>query len=71
MSNNNPRKNQSVTEYWFDKSRTIRKSIILYKHQDGMSTPVMYITKPKWVTDKEFMETFKSMQIYIAQGGNK
>ena len=70
MTNNKPRKNQAVTDYWFDKSRTIRKSIILYKQQDGMATPVMYLTKPRWLSDEEFMETFNSMKIYISQGGN-
>jgi hypothetical protein len=69
MSNNKPRKNQVVTDYWFDKSRTIRKSIILYKQQDGMATPVMYFTKPRWLSDEEFMETFNNMKIYISQGG--
>ena len=70
MTNNKPRKNQAVTDYWFDKSRTLRKSIILYKQQDGMATPVMYLTKPRWLSDEEFMETFNSMKIYISQGGN-
>ena len=70
MSNNKPRKNQAVTDYWFDKSRTFRKSIILYKQQDGMATPVMYLTKPRWLSDEEFMETFNNMKIYISQGGN-
>jgi hypothetical protein len=58
---------QVVTDYWFDKSMNVRKSIILYKHQDGMATPVMYLSKPRWISDEEFMEFFKRMQIYIAQ----
>ena len=62
-----PRENQVVTDYWCDKSMTLRKSIILYKHQDGMATPVMYLSKPRWISDEEFMEFFKRMQIYIAQ----
>jgi len=62
-----PRENQVVTDYWFDKSMNVRKSIILYKHQDGMATPVMYLSKPRWISDEEFMEFFKRMQIYIAQ----
>ena len=70
MSNNKPRKNQAVTDYWFDKSRTLRKSIILYKQQGGMATPVIYLTKPRWISDEEFMETFNNMKIYISQGGN-
>ena len=65
MSDDKPRKNQAVTEYWFDKSRTIRKSIILYKHQDGMATPVMYLTKPRWLSDEEFMEFFSKLEITV------
>jgi hypothetical protein len=53
-------------EYWFDKSQTVRKSIILYKMQEGKAWPVMYLTKPKWIDDDEFMELFRRMQIYIA-----
>ena len=65
MTNSKPRKNQAVTDYWFDKSRTIRKSIILYKQQDGMATPVMYLTKPRWLSDEEFMEFFSKLEIRV------
>ena len=64
---NKPRKNQAVTDYWFDKSRTIRKSIILYKQQDGMATPVMYLSKPRWVSDEEFNEFFNNLEVKVNQ----
>jgi len=65
--NNKPRNNQAVTDYWFDKSRTIRKSIILYKQQDGMATPVMYLSKPRWVSDEEFNEFFNNLEVKVKQ----
>ena len=64
---NKPRKNQAVTDYWFDKSRTIRKSIILYKQQDGLATPVMYLSKPRWVSDEEFNEFFNNLEVKVKQ----
>lgn len=62
-----PRKNQSITDYWFDKSKTIRKSIILYKQQDGMATPVMYLSKPRWISEKDFMDFYSKLEIRIKQ----
>lgn len=64
---NNPRKNQAITDYWFDKSKTIRKSIILYKQQDGIATPVMYLSKPRWISEKDFMDFYGKLQISIKQ----
>lgn len=62
-----PRKNQSITDYWFDKSKTIRKSIILYKQQDGMATPVMYLSKPRWISEKDFMDFYSKLEIRVKQ----
>lgn len=62
-----PRKNQAITDYWFDKSKTIRKSIILYKQQDGMATPVMYLSKPRWISEKDFMDFYSKLEIRIKQ----
>lgn len=63
MSNNKP----AQPEYWFDKSQTLRQSIILYKQINGVASPIMYFTKPKWISNEEFLDTFKRMQIYIAE----
>lgn len=67
MENNKPRRNQTITDYWFDKSRTIRKSIILYKHQDGIATPAMYLSKPRWVSQEDFMDFFNRLEIRVKQ----
>lgn len=67
MTTDKPRKNQGITDYWFDKSRTARKSIILYKHQDGIATPVMYMSKPRWISDEDFIEFFSKLEIIIKQ----
>ena len=67
MTTDKPRKNQAITDYWFDKSRTIRKSIILYKYQDGIATPVMYMSKPRWISDEDFIEFFSKLEIRIKQ----
>jgi hypothetical protein len=56
---------QEDIEYWFDKSQTLRKSIILYKQVNTVASPIMYISKPKHITNKDFLETFNKMEIYL------
>ena len=53
--------------YFFDTSQSVRKSIILYKQVGSVASPIMYFTKPKWVKNEDFLQTFKEMQIYLRE----
>lgn len=52
-------------EYWFDKSQTLRKSIILYKQVGSVASPIMYFSKPKHITNDEFLKIFNQMEIHL------
>ncbi len=52
-------------EYYLDTSRTVRKSIILFKIKGCVHYPIMYLTKPKHISQKEFNDIFERMQIMI------
>lgn len=54
-------------EYIFDRTRSMRKSIILWKGINNEYTPVMYMTRPKNVSKKEFEELLDRMRISIFQ----
>ena len=56
---------QTAEEFYIDKSKSIRKSVIIYQVKDNVHYPVMYIKKPKWRTDKEFNDLFDRMEIMI------
>jgi hypothetical protein len=53
--------------YFLDKSGTIRKSIILYKMVGSVATPILYIQKPKYISEEEFKSTMNSIEIRIRQ----
>lgn len=57
--------------YYIDKSKTIRKSIIVYGVNGGLHSPVMYISKPKWISQEDFDELFSRMEIKIKGGNNE
>lgn len=52
-------------QYVFDRTRSMRKSIILWKGVDNEYTPVMYMTRPKNVSKQEFEELLDRMRISI------
>lgn len=54
-------------EYIFDRTRSMRKSIILWKGINNEYTPVMYMTRPKNVSKQEFEELLDRMRISIFQ----
>jgi len=56
---------QTAVEFYIDKSKSIRKSIVIFQVKDNIHFPVMYLKKPKWVTDKEFNDLFDRMEIMI------
>lgn len=51
--------------YYIDRSKSIRKSVIIYEIKGSVHSPIMYIQKPKWRTEKEFEEYLDRMQIMI------
>lgn len=52
-------------EYYIDKSKSIRKSIIIYEVKGSIHSPIMYIQKPRWVSNEEFGNFIDRMQIMI------
>lgn len=56
---------QTSKKYYLDKSKTIRKSIIIYKNKGSVHSPIIYISKPKWVTNEEFDKFINNMQIIV------
>jgi hypothetical protein len=54
-------------KYFLDFSKTIRKCIIMYEVKGSVHSPIMYIKKPKWRSEEEFVEFVKSLQIYITK----
>jgi hypothetical protein len=52
-------------QYVFDRTRSMRKSIILWKGVNNEFTPVMYMTRPKNVSKAEFEELLNRMRISI------
>jgi hypothetical protein len=52
-------------EYYIDKSKSIRKSIIIYRIKGSVHSPIMYISKPKFITENEFNDFINNMQIFI------
>jgi hypothetical protein len=54
-------------EYVLDRTRSLRKSVILWKGVNNEFTPVMYMTRPKNVSKQEFEELMDRMRISIFQ----
>lgn len=53
--------------YYIDRSRKLRKSVIVYEIRGSLHTPILYISKPRWLTDSEFNETLDRIQILIKE----
>ena len=54
-----------TSEFYIDSSKSIRKSIIIYQIKGSVHSPVVYLSKPKWITDEEFNDLIDRMQIMI------
>ena len=54
-----------TSEFYIDRTKSIRKSVIIYKVQGSVHSPIMYISKPKWRTDEEFNDILDRMEIMI------
>jgi hypothetical protein len=52
-------------EYYIDRSKSIRKSVIIYEVKGNVHSPIMYLQKPKWRTDEEFNEFLDNMQMMV------
>lgn len=52
-------------EYYIDRSKSVRKSVIIYKVEGSVHSPIMYLQKPKWRTDEEFNEFLDNMQMMV------
>jgi len=55
----------SLVTYFLDKTKEFRKSIVLFKQVGNVCSPVMYISKPKHVSQEEFDELFNKIQITV------
>lgn len=51
--------------YYIDRGKSFRKSIIIFKQVGNVASPIMYIQKPKWVSEKDFNDYMDRMQISI------
>jgi len=60
-----------VREYYIDKSKTIRKSIIIYRDMGSVHSPIMYLPKPKWVSQEEFDAFVDNMTISVKTIGGQ
>ena len=56
---------QTSEKYYIDKSKTIRKSIIIYENKGTVHSPIIYISKPKYVTQDEFDKFINNIQIIV------
>ena len=54
-----------TSEFYIDRSKSIRKSIIIYQIKGSVHSPVVYLSKPKWITDEDFNDLLDRMQIMI------
>lgn len=52
-------------KYYIDKTKTFRKSIVVFEKHGVSSIPILYISKPKNVEQKDFEEFINKMQITI------
>lgn len=55
----------NTVQYFLDRSKTMRRSVILYKMVGSVATPVMYLTRPKFVSEEEFNTFLDSVSIYV------
>lgn len=53
------------SEFYIDRSKSIRKSVIIYHINGSFHSPVVYLSKPKWITDEDFNDLLDRMQIMI------
>lgn len=53
------------SEFYIDRSKSIRKSVIIYHINGSVHSPVVYLSKPKWITDEDFNDLLDRMQIMI------
>lgn len=60
-----------MSEYYIDKSRDLRKSIIIYRVNESVHSPVMYISKPKWISQEDFEDLFNRTEIKIKTVNNE
>jgi hypothetical protein len=51
--------------YYIDRSMSIRKSVIIYHNKGSVHSPIVYIKKPKWVSEEEFNDFLDRMQIMV------
>jgi hypothetical protein len=51
--------------YYIDKSRSIRKSVIIYEISGSVHSPIMYLQKPKWVSQERFEKFLEDMVIMV------
>ena len=56
---------QTSEKYYLDKTKTWRKSVVVFKKEGVCSTPIIYISKPKHVTNEEFDKFINNMQIIV------
>ena len=54
-------------QYSIDRTKTFRKSVVIFKHEGHVSYPIMYLQKPKHVSHEEFEWFLNNMQISIKQ----
>ena len=55
----------SKVSYYIDKSRSLRKSVIIYKIDGNVHSPVMYLQKPRWISKNDFDKFLDNIQISI------
>jgi hypothetical protein len=53
------------SEYYIDRSKSIRKSVIIYHIDGSVHSPVVYLSKPKWIKEDDFNDLLDRMQIMI------
>lgn len=59
------------SEYYIDRSKSVRKSVIIYQIKESVHSPVMYLSKPKWITEDEFNDLMDRMEILIKPKENE
>lgn len=51
--------------YYIDRSKSVRKSVIIYQIKGSVHSPVVYLSKPKWIEDDEFNDLLDRMNIFF------
>ena len=54
-----------ISSFEFDKTFKFRKSAIIWGHEPGVMYPILYLSKPKHISQEDFEEILNKLEINI------